>query len=208
MEAVIFLNGEYNYKKDFFGSIIRKDTEIFCADGGTNYCFSYGYMPDFVFGDMDSIKPDILEEINKKNVKIFKYPPEKDYSDYELILEKMNYEKYTKIYVLGALGGRIDFSLNNIFLLENYKNIEIITKDEIIFFKDKPFSIKNKKNYSFSMVSLDEKIEGITLEGFKYPLFEREIKRATSILMSNEIVSHEAIISFKKGKIICILRKL
>ena len=45
MKAVIFLNGEYDYKDNFFKKIIDKDTDIFCADGGTNYCLEKGYIP-------------------------------------------------------------------------------------------------------------------------------------------------------------------
>ena len=63
MKAVIFLNGEYNYSKSFFERIIDKDTEIYCADGGTNYCLRYSYIPNYVYGDLDSINPDILEKI-------------------------------------------------------------------------------------------------------------------------------------------------
>ena len=55
------------------------------------------------------------------------------------------------------------------------------------------------------MISLDESIEGITLHGFKYPLENRNIKRGTSILMSNIILSDKAEINFHNGKIIGIL---
>lgn len=42
------------------------------------------------------------------------------------------------------------------------------------------------------MVSLDSEIEGITLKGFKYPLSDRYIKRDSSILMSNVILTDKA----------------
>ncbi len=205
MKAVIFLNGEYNYSKSFFEQIIDKETEIYCADGGTNYCLQYSYIPNYVYGDLDSINSDILEKIKNLGVDIRKYPMDKDYSDFELILEEIKSKKYEKIYVVGALGKRTDFTINNVFLLEKYKNIRILSEKETLFYKDESFTIRNKKNCRFSMISLDESIEGITLSGFKYPLENRNIKRGTSILMSNIILSDKAEIKFHNGKIIGIL---
>ena len=116
MKAVIFLNGEYNYSKSFFERIIDKDTEIYCADGGTNYCLQYSYIPNYVYGDLDSINPDILEKIKNLGVDIQKYPIDKDCSDFELILEEIKSKKYKKIYVVGALGKRTDFTIIICFL--------------------------------------------------------------------------------------------
>lgn len=205
MEAVIFLNGEYSYREDFFAEIISEDTDIFCADGGTNYCIENGYMPKCIYGDLDSIKPEILDKVNKLGIQVEKFSSDKDYSDFELVLEEMGYENYEKIYVVGALGKRIDFTLNNIFLMEKYKKMVILTEKERIFFKDKSFTLKGKTGKTMSMVSLDQEIEDITLKGFKYPLLNRYIKRDSSILMSNVIIGEEAEVIFRKGKILVIL---
>ena len=205
MEAVIFLNGEYSYKDDFFKKIINKDTDIFCADGGTNYCLEKGYIPKCIYGDLDSIKSEVLDKVTVMGVKLEKFPPEKDFSDFELVLEKMGYDNYKKIYVVGALGKRIDFTLNNIFLMEKYKKLVILTEKEEIFFRDKSFKIMGKAGKTLSMISLDSEIENITLKGFKYPLLNRYIKRDSSILMSNVIFEDEADVIFDKGKIVVIL---
>lgn len=205
MKAIIFLNGEYNYSKDFFEKFIDRDTEIYCADGGTNYCLEYNYIPDYVYGDLDSIKPDVLKKIKELGVKVEKFSVDKDFSDFELILEEIEEKNYKKIYIVGALGKRIDFTINNLFLLENYKNIIVLSENETIFYNDKSFAIENKKNCRFSMISLDESIEEITLIGFKYPLENRYIKRGSSILMSNIILTDYAEVKFTKGKIIGVL---
>ena len=205
MKAVIFLNGEYDYKDNFLKKIIDKDTDIFCADGGTNYCLEKGYIPKCIYGDLDSIKPEILDKVTEMGIKTEKFPPEKDFSDFELVLEEMGYENYEKIYVVGALGKRIDFTLNNIFLMEKYNKLVILTEKEEIFFREKSFTITGKAGKTLSMVSLDSEIEGITLNGFKYPLLNRYIKRDSSILMSNVILTDIAEVIFKKGKIIVIL---
>ncbi|MDR2879751.1 MAG: thiamine diphosphokinase [Fusobacteriales bacterium] len=205
MKAVIFLNGEYDYKDNFLKKIIDKDTDIFCADGGTNYCLERGYVPKCIYGDLDSIKSEILDKITEMGIKTEKFSPDKDFSDFELVLEEMGYENYKEIYVVGALGKRIDFTLNNIFLMEKYKKLIILTEKEKIFFREESFTIVGKAGKILSMVSLDSEIEGITLKGFRYPLLNRYIKRDSSILMSNVILADEAEVIFKKGKIVVIL---
>jgi thiamine pyrophosphokinase len=205
MNAIIFLNGEYSYNNDFLKKFVTKETDIFCADGGTNFCIENGYTPKCIYGDLDSIKPEILDKVNSMGIQIERFSSDKDYSDFELVLEEMGYENYEKIYVAGALGKRTDFTLNNIFLMEKYKKLIIITESEEIFFRDKSFSIKGKTGKTLSMISLDKEIEDITLKGFKYPLLNRYIKRDSSILMSNVILQDEAEIIFKKGKIVVIL---
>ena len=205
MKAVIFLNGEYSYKDGFFDKVIDEDTDIFCADGGTNYCIEMGYVPKCIYGDLDSIKPEILDKVSDMEIKIEKFSPDKDYSDFELVLEKMGYDNYEKIYVVGALGKRIDFTLNNVILMEKYKKLIILTETEEIFFRDKSFTITGKTGKTLSMMSLDSEIENITLKGFKYPLLNRYIKRDSSILMSNVILEDEAEVIFDRGKIIVIL---
>ena len=74
MKAVIFLNGEYDYKDNFLKKIIDKDTDIFCADGGTNYCLEKGYIPKCIYGDLDSIKPEILDKVTEMGIKTEKFP--------------------------------------------------------------------------------------------------------------------------------------
>lgn len=214
MKAIIFLNGEYNYKKEFVQKIVQKNDIIFCADGGGNYCYEYEITPNYIIGDLDSIKLEILNIYKKNGVKIEKYNPEKDYTDFELILEKIEkYEneneiKFEKIYVLGGLGKRIDMTLNNLYLLERYEKLIFLSQDEEIFYKNKSFSIKNKKGYEFSIISLDKIIKNLSLKGFKYELNNVMIERKVSKLVSNVINSNECFIEFEEGALLIILRNI
>lgn len=147
------------------------------------------------------------------NCIIEKYPKEKDFTDFELILKKIDKmqkdEKiqFEKIYVLGGLGGRIDMTLNNLNLMETYKNLIFLTKDEEIFYKEETFEIENKENYEFSIILLDNVIKELLLKGFKYELDRVTITRKESRLVSNLIISKKAKVCFLKGKVIVILRE-
>ena len=207
---VIFLNGEYKYSQEFMDKLISENTVCFCADGGANFAFKYGKMPEVIVGDLDSIEKWVLEYYEKKNVLMKKFPKDKDFTDFELILEEIskieknrNYLK--KIFVVGGLGKRIDMTLSNLFLMEKHKNLVFLEENEEIFYAEKPFALENKKGYGFSIIPISEKVEKLTLKGFKFETDKIDVKRESSRLVSNVICQNEANVEFAKGKLIIIL---
>ena len=207
---VIFLNGEYKYSQEFMDKLISENTVCFCADGGANFAFKYGKMPEVIVGDLDSIEKGVLEYYEKKNVLMKKFPKDKDFTDFELILEEIskieknrNYLK--KIFVVGGLGKRIDMTLSNLFLIEKHKNLVFLEENEEIFYAEKPFALENKKGYGFSIIPISEKVEKLTLKGFKFETDKIDVKRESSRLVSNVICQNEANVEFAKGKLIIIL---
>ena len=180
---VIFLNGEYKYSQEFIDSLFDEETVLLCADGGANYAYKYSKRPSYIIGDLDSIDNPVLEYFKTQGINIVKYNPEKDYTDFELILqkidelEKKNGFKYKSINILGALGKRIDLTLSNLFLMENYPNITILSEDEEIFYAEKSFVLKNKKECEFSIIPISEKVEKLTLKGFKFETDKIDVKR-------------------------------
>ena len=90
MKAVVFLNGEYTYSQEFIDSLFVEETVLFCADGGANYAYKYRKKPSYIIGDLDSIDNSVLDYFKSQNINIEKYNPEKDYTDFELILQKID----------------------------------------------------------------------------------------------------------------------
>ena len=197
MKAIIFLNGEYSYEKRFLNEIIDEKDIIFCADGGANYTYKYNIYPNYIIGDLDSIDTIVLDFYKKEMVKIIKFDPEKNYTDFELILHEIErYQRensiiFDNIYVFGGLGKRLDMTLNNINLLEEYQNLTFFSSNEEIFYKESSFCLKNKKGREISIISLDNLIEKLTLKGFKYEIEDINIERKTSRLVSNIVISNK-----------------
>ncbi|MBZ4683237.1 MAG: thiamine pyrophosphokinae [Fusobacteriaceae bacterium] len=198
-KAIIILNNKFNIDINF------DEYDIYCADGGANYLYDIGKIPKLIIGDMDSIKKDVLEYYTKEKVKIEKYPKDKDITDGELIIKKI-YFKYEEILILGAIGGKSSHFLTNLYLLEKYPKIKFINNDEEIFIIEKSCILKNYLNKEISFIPI-EKIENLSLSGFKYNLKNKDVERGTSLLVSNTGVSNELEIKFLKGKMICVINK-
>ena len=208
---VIFLNGEYKYSQEFMDRLVSEETICFCADGGANFAFQYGKVPEMIIGDLDSIEKKVLEYYKSKNILIKKFPKDKDFTDFELILKEINKISENKnfvekIFVVGGLGKRIDMTLSNLFIMEKYKNLVFLQENEEIFYAEKSFVLKNKKECEFSIIPISEKVEKLTLKGFKFETDKIGVKRENSRLVSNVILENEASVEFENGKLIIILK--
>ncbi len=186
---------------------------VICADGGLEKADKLNLKPDLILGDFDSVNPDILENYKRQEIETVTFPPEKDYTDMELALEYAVQKGFKHIVLICASGTRLDHTLANIQLLEKYHgrgiDTEIIDNNNHIriISDNTDTKIKYKKDYFVSLVPVTETIEGLTLEGFKYPLDNVTVKRGTAFLISNEIIENEGRIILKKGTALVFVSK-
>jgi len=204
-KAIIFLSGRVNLDAEYYKGIEYSDYDIYCADGGANHAYNLGIIPKLILGDLDSITEEVISHFKKLGVKFEKFPVSKDFTDGELILEKVT-TKYKEVLILGGLGGRTDHFLTNLNLLEKYQNITYEDENEMIFWVKKDMDIREQKDKIISFIPLTP-VTALTLEGFVYPLDKANISRSSSICMSN-IIDHEVVrISYGNGSVIGIIQK-
>ena len=115
-----------------------------------------------------------------------------------------------EIAVLGATGGRIDHMLGNIHLLfpclQKGIHAWLIDPQNRIYLIDGEHEFQRSSLWGkyISFLPLTEQVNGITLEGFKYPLFEKDIEIGTSLCISNELTGETGRITFTDGVLICV----
>ena len=182
------------------------------ADKGLLYAKEASLPVQYVLGDFDSLPENILEEYKEKKIAIKAYPPEKDYTDTHLALMWAMEEKADKISIIGGMGSRFDHSFANVgllsLLLENGIQGEIIDPYNKIFMIDREHSgvvtIKKQKNTKefVSLIPYTEKVTGICLDGFKYPLNQETLTIGISRGISNELQKDEGTIEIEDGILI------
>ena len=181
---------------------------IICCDGGARHFQYLGIKPDVIIGDMDSIDPASLASYSTSGIKIIKYPANKDFTDTELALDYALNLKPEAIFIWGALGGRIDHALANVFLLcrGQEKGIRTCLIDEYgeAFVLDKETSFINETGKTVSLIALSPEVTGITLSGFLYPLKEETLIMGESRGISNIINEDSASIIVKNGNLLVI----
>lgn len=201
-KAIIFLGGviEDYSKLSYLDNI---NYHIFCADSGAKHAMALNLNPKFIIGDFDSIDKNTMDFFKGKT-EFIDYPPEKDFTDGELLIEKI-YKEYVEILVFGALGGEYHHTLGNILLLQKYPKLILINENEEFFFLKNINAFINKINLTMSFIALDKE-NILSLEGFKYNLNKKFISRGDTITLSNIVVEEKALATVIKGSFIGIIK--
>lgn len=179
-----------------------------CCDGAIRHLERLNIKPDMIMGDMDSADAAGLKRFSAGGVRILKYRPDKDATDTQLALECALGVKPEAIEIWGALGGRIDHALANLFLLNLGEQAGIKTSlvDEYceIFTVAKEASFEESPGQTVSLFALSSKAEGVSLNGFKYPLDNEVLEMSSSRGISNVIVGSPATIRVNEGSLLVV----
>lgn len=198
-----------------------KDKEfhtIIAVDSGLKTVEALNLPVDYILGDFDSVPSDTLEKYRtyakeKQHIIMKEYNPMKDETDTQIAIALASELKADEIEILGATGTRMDHMLANIHLLyiplkQNINACIIDEHNKIYLIKQNTTIIKDKLYGPYlSLLPFTETVYHVTLEGFKYPLFERNLHMGESIGISNEVVSPKAYISLDSGILVVVESK-
>ena len=210
MLILIFANGEFATTPDL-SDLLDRAGLIIAADGGANHCARLGIVPDILLGDLDSVETGLLQKLQAQGVDIHRHPPEKDATDLELALDLVLDRGATAVWLVGALGGRWDMSLANIMLcaLDKYRGlpINLVGADcrMHILRSGQPFTVHpTHPGRKVSLLPLGGDIQGITLEGFQYPLRDASLPFGSSRGISNVLTEEMGTVRLEQGVLLCI----
>lgn len=200
-----FLNGECDLPVSFFRDNPQlAGLRFFAADGGADLAVQYGITPELVLGDMDSLSPATRKMLGEAGCRFEVFPTDKDKTDGELLLEKLEEMGFARILLFAATGNRIDQTLINIQLLGRFTSAAIVTAEELLFCtsKDIVFNSEQGKRISFIVESAETAI--ISLCGCQYELAFHQLRRGSSFTISNKIVAERAVLSVHQGTVMVI----
>lgn len=187
---------------------------VIAVDGGLASCEKLGLVPDCIVGDFDTVDSGLLEEYKSKGIHLETHKPEKDYTDTELaLMYGLELAGAEEIVILGALGKRFDHALGNIqILLHGLKRkipCRIVDAYNCMYLLNEGRSFYRKDIYGkyISLIPFTETVTGITLEGFKYPLYEAVFVQGNSLGISNELTGECATMTMREGILICVESK-
>ncbi len=210
MKCLIICNGSIIDDR-LTAVLIREHDFIICADGGVRHLLKINQLPDLIVGDLDSMDKQTIGYLKGKGVPIYPFPSKKDYTDTELSIQYALEKGASEITLLGAIGSRMDHTLANIMLLlpliDQGIQAKIINEHNEIIVVNKKITIRGNIGDFISIIPLNEKVEGITLEGFMYPLDHATLIMGSSRGISNQLKDTTATISIQKGNILLIKAK-
>ena len=194
--------------------MLETDFDVFVGvDAGSLFLLQHQLPLDMAIGDFDSVSPADFQQIEQAAKELIQAPAEKDDSDLELALKTV-FERYPQAQtrVFGALGGRIDHLLSNLFLASEpdlapfMEQIELVGADNHILFRPagqhRLSPIEGMTYISF----MPSDGSHLTIENAKYPLREENFffKKCYS---SNEFLDGDIQIALDTGYVVIIYSK-
>jgi thiamine pyrophosphokinase len=212
--ALIFANGE-QINLEAVRALVQPEDYRVAADGGLRHLRSLGLEPDLVIGDLDSLEPAEVEQLKRQGVRVDQHPVHKDETDLELALEAARIAGYTRMLVVGALGGRLDMTLANILLLglPGLAGCDVRLEDglEEVFLisanndpEQAGGSIHGQPGDRVSLLPIAGPARGIRTSGLYYPLRGETLYPERTRGISNQMVEEHARVTLEKGQVICI----
>ncbi|MEN8075465.1 thiamine diphosphokinase [Clostridioides difficile] len=185
---------------------------IIGVDKGCNYLFEMGINPNYIVGDFDSSKKDIIEKLVEHGAIKYQYQCEKNFTDSEEAFELAISKEPEEIIFLGSTGQRFDHTLGNLGLL--LKALKLNTKAKIVDDKNEMFLVNsnttiNRNNYYkyISFLAYNATVKEFTIKNAKYNLDRYTLEIGDSRTVSNEFLNEEIYIEISNGNILVILSR-
>lgn len=203
MRAFIYTGG--TIEPDYIIEHPKADDLTVAADSGYLNAKRLGDRVSVLVGDFDSLGEKNIPD----GVELVRLKPEKDMTDTQVAVEVAIERGATELIIIGGLSGRFDHALSNAAILEdlNLRGIHAILTDgisRIRLVRSSSCLIGRSYFRYLSVLAVDEKVKGVTIEGCKYPLKNATVRRRVQFAVSNEIEGNCALISVKKGAIFII----
>ncbi len=187
---------------------------LICADSGGAVAHTWGLRPDLLLGDMDSLDPQILTQLEASGVPVQKFPTAKDETDLELAIMAALERGCRQLRILGGIGGRLDQTLGNLFLLalsrfaETGAELSVTGEQEEIRLVrgEASLDIEGEAGNVVSLLPATAQVTGIRTTNLLYPLQAETLFFGSTRGISNIIVASPAQVSIQSGLLFVIHR--
>jgi len=205
--VVVVMNGAFAHIERLFAVLDTADCVI-AADGGANWLADHGRLPDILVGDLDSVHPEVLQQVELSGRKVLRYPQHKDETDAELALAAAAATEPGEIILLGALGGRIDHTLGNLSLLNmealRSLNVRIYDGLSVVWLVTDHSDISGMAGDLVSLIPWGGDAHRVRTEGLAYALRGETLPFGPSRGISNSLTAEHARVSLAGGQLLIV----
>ncbi len=197
--AALFINGEMP-PAPLVRTFTAGDPLLICADGGANALPPIGLRPDIIIGDLDSIRPRLLEKCRREGTRIIRLRRQSD-TDLEKALLFLLENGMRDVILFGATGRSIDHTLGNFSILRRFVSrmrIRLVDADWVIEPIRKEIRFPARPGARISLLPFPS-AGGITTRGLLYPLRNESLAFGLREGTCNRATAREVRITLKHG---------
>ncbi len=201
------ISGSPEGSVEFIKTAAENPDFLICADSGYSYAKAAGLKPDVVIGDFDSCREEVSGDFE-----IVRLNSDKDFTDTLICADKALENGYNEITILAAVGGRLDHTLGNLFLLDyiaqkgakavllsEKERVELLTTGETVF--------SGLDSLTFSLFAFGCESVTLSVSGARYELSGYNLKSSLPIGISNVFSGDECRIDVKNGKALIVINQ-
>lgn len=205
--VLLFVNGDFPQPEKIIAQIQPSDVLI-AVDGGLQHLTQHKLTPNLIIGDLDSADPAEVQRLQAQGVEVHRYPVDKDETDLELALTAALALQPDLIWVVAALGDRIDQTLGNIFLLTRpelaHTDVRLVDGLREVLLIRASGTINGIPGQRVSLLPLNGPAQGIRTEGLAFPLNGETLYPERTRGISNRLTAPTAHVSLAAGLLLCI----
>ena len=198
-QTVTIIGGAGFSKEDLDDCLVYGPTLI-SADGGANNLDVNEYKPDYIIGDLDSLRDkNFWTNSGSKLIKI----KEQDTTDFEKCLYSVDAASY---FCVGFIGHRTDHFLSvcSSIVKYHFKKVILLGRHDIIFHMPKIFEIDLPLNTRVSLYPL-QKITGVNDIGLRWPISGMKFDPLKLVGTSNMTIMGKVKVSLSNNGMLMIL---
>jgi thiamine pyrophosphokinase len=156
-------------------------------------------------GDFDSVNAKQMALIEQHSAFIKRLSPEKKETDTEVAIEFALQQGYNYLVIVGGLGGRLDHSLANIFLLLRYQQEGLILEDAKNRIQVLPKGVYTLPRDDFQYLSFFAFKDAVfSVAEVKYPVSQKKLLLGDVYAISNEMIHNQAQLVITEGLVLVI----
>lgn len=206
--TLIFANGDLN-DGAAVQAALDSTAYVIAADGGARLALQLERHIDLLIGDMDSLPPELVDQLAQQGTEIIPLPAEKNETDLEVALLEASQRGTAWIRIIGGLGGRLDQELANIYLLAlpALQGVDacLVAGDQtarVLGVGRHP--LEGQIGDTISLIPLSGAADGITTWGLQYPLMQETLHVGPARGISNVIQQTEAGVEVGSGLVLMV----
>jgi len=176
---------------------------VVAADRGATTALAFGYRPDVVIGDLDSIDEATLADLRRLGVAIDVHPRDKNATDGQLAVQVALQKHPAQLLLLGFLGGpRLDQALANVLLLVGVSIAAVLIDERnecVLVRPEAPYIWQTEPDEVVSLLPLSGDAHGVRTDGLRWPLRGDTLRLGDTRGVSNEPIATAATVSIEQG---------
>jgi thiamine pyrophosphokinase len=184
------------------------DAVVIGADSGVEHALALRRRVDLVVGDFDSVKPDVLAQVEEAGARVERHPTAKDATDLDLALRAALDLGVGRVTIVGGHGGRIDHFAANLLLLAAPElaavDVDAWVGRAHVTVVRRTARIDGLAGELVTLLAVGGPAYGVTTVGLRFPLHDAPLLPGSTLGVSNELDGTTASVSIRAGVVLAI----